>query len=127
VQPVGKRDVNSLDLRICQQSLVTPITLRDPILFGRLSRGLLITGSDGDDIGAGVRSRRVEEGGRVDHGRGEDADLDCRGGFGDLVGLHAFVPVLVEKGESLTYLGRVSTIGRERGRERATPRDSPSP
>jgi hypothetical protein len=104
VQPIGERNVNSLDLGIRQQGLVTPITLGDPILFRRTLSGLCITRSDGDDLCAGVRSGWVEERGRVDHRRREHSDFYCDGGFGDFLGREAFVPVLVEESEGLTYL-----------------------
>jgi hypothetical protein len=104
VQPIGERNVNSLDLGIRQQGLVTPITLRDPVFFGRTLSCLCITGSDSDDLCAGVRSGWVEERGRVDHRRREHADFYCDGGLGDFLGGKAFVPVLMEEGEGLTYL-----------------------
>ena len=73
VKTVRKRNVHGLDLGIRKKRLVARIRLGNPIRLGRLLRDPFIPRGDRDDLGSGVRSCRVEQGGRVDHGGREDA------------------------------------------------------
>jgi hypothetical protein len=68
MKTIRKRDIHGLHLGIRQQRLVARVRLGNPIRLGRLLGDPFVPGRDGDDLGPGIRSCRVEQGGRVDHG-----------------------------------------------------------